>query len=158
MKGIRIVRIVTNSQAHRMGYGSRALQLLYKFYEKSTKIENIHQSYPEEIVESKKEVKSKISEEELKPKKKLKPLLEKLEDCFPPFIYWIGASFGLNSELFNFWSKNEMFPVYLKLTENDITGEHTCIMLKPFKNEEINFKRILTFEGKFIINLPKLRA
>jgi len=130
-----------------MGYGTRALQLLFNFYMKSEKVTSLKLNNDDNTNEKKttKETIVDITEEEIKPKKKLKPLLEKLEDVKPPFIYWIGALFGLNSDLYNFWNKNGMFPIYLKLTENDITGEHSCIMLKPLQNEEINYKKT-TFE------------
>jgi N-acetyltransferase 10 len=48
------------------------------------------------------------------------------------FVYYLGTAFGLTKELFSFWRKNEFYPLYLKLTENDITGEHSCIMIRPF--------------------------
>jgi N-acetyltransferase 10 len=52
-------------------------------------------------------------------------------------VYYIGTAFGLTKDLFTFWRKNEYYPVYLKLTENDITGEHSCIMLKPIRDDNL---------------------
>jgi len=149
LKGIRVVRIATHPECQRMGYGSRALQLLTDFYE--GKIINLNEII-EDVDNNEKIVKSTNSNdqkssslvtEEIKPKKKLKPLLNKLSETKPPFVYYLGTAFGLTKELFNFWRKGEFYPVYLKLSENDITGEHSCIMLRPFDVKEeilkINF-------------------
>ncbi len=58
------------------------------------------------------------------------PLLNRLSEIIPPRLHYIGVSFGLNSELFSFWKKTGYSPVYLRQTENEITGEYSCIMLK----------------------------
>jgi len=137
--GIRIVRIATHSQAQRMGYGSRALQILTNFYEgKIINLEEGKEMVKDDISHDHHSTNSSLYDEILKPKKKLKPLLVKLSDIKPNFINWIGTSFGLTNELFNFWKKSDMHPVYLKLSENDITGEHSCIMLKSVGTKEKN--------------------
>ena len=133
MSGIRVVRIATHPDCQRMGYGTRALELLCEYYEGKMVNLDMEEDEPEE---------PKETSDEIKPKKKLKPLLAKLTDVKPPKINYIGTSFGLTSELFNFWKKNDFYPLYLKLTENDITGEHSCIMLRAIKDDEIK-----TIEG-----------
>lgn len=148
LSGIRVVRIATHPECNRMGYGTRAIQLLTEFYE--GKIINLNEteenenSKPEEKENNSKIEKINKSEnvlmkEEIKPKKKLKPLLTKLVEVTPPKIDYIGTAFGLTKELFNFWRKNEFYPFYIKMTENDITGEHSCILLKPLKDDDIKF-------------------
>jgi N-acetyltransferase 10 len=52
-------------------------------------------------------------------------------------IHWIGTSFGVTKELFKFWQKNEMQPVYLRQTANELTGEYSCLMIKPMTNSEV---------------------
>lgn len=48
-----------------------------------------------------------------------------------PDIQWIGVAYGLTEQLYKFWSNKVGFsPVYLRQTTNDITGEHSCIMLR----------------------------
>jgi N-acetyltransferase 10 len=126
LTGIRIVRIACHPDYQRMGYGSRALELLSQYYEgKFIKIDNDE------------EMKSDDNDNNEKKKKKLKPLLSKLEDVKPNFIYYLGTSFGLTKNLFNFWNKNGYKPLYLALASNDITGEHSCIMLKPIREGNI---------------------
>ena len=124
LTGVRIVRIACHPDYQKMGYGSRALELLSQYYEgKFVKIN-----------EDDSDVKD---DDDNKKKKKLKPLLSKLEDVKPTFIYYLGTSFGLTKNLFNFWNKNGYKPLYLALASNDITGEHSCIMLKPIREGNI---------------------
>lgn len=152
LTGVRVVRIATHPECSRMGYGSRAMQLLTEFYE--GKIINLNEA--EELAENSNEmqvnkkignnsdnklasVEGNLIKEEIKPKKKLKPLLSKLHEIRPPKIHYIGTAFGLTKELFNFWRKNGFYPLYLKMTENDITGEHSSIVIKPLKDEDVKF-------------------
>ena len=126
MTSIRIVRIACHPDCQRMGYGSKALELLSHYYEgKFIKLED-----NEEIEES-------GDEKEKTGKKKLKPLLSKLEDIKPPFIYYLGTSFGLTNTLYNFWQKNGYKPLYIAMNSNSITGEHSCIMIKPINEGNI---------------------
>lgn len=39
-------------------------------------------------------------------------------------------SFGLTEELFNFYEKEGYAPVYLRQTANELTGEHSCVLLR----------------------------
>lgn len=48
------------------------------------------------------------SSDKLKPRKNLKPILQKLSERKPATIHWIGTSFGVTKELFKFWQKNEL--------------------------------------------------
>ena len=124
MTSIRIVRIACHPDCQRMGYGSKALDLLSQYYEgKFFKLEE-----DEEMEET---------NDEKKGKKKLKPLLNKLEDIKPPFIYYLGTSFGLTNNLYNFWQKNGYKPLYIAMNSNSITGEHSCIMIKPLNEGNI---------------------
>ena len=72
-----------------------------------------------------------LTEEKLKPKKHLKPILQKLSERQPLPVHYLGTSFGLTKELFNFWRKNKFSPLYLRQTANELTGEHTCLMIRP---------------------------
>ncbi len=116
LKGIRVVRIATHPDCQRMGYGSRALNLLCDYYE--GKFININEGGDNMNTSG-------------SSKKKLKPLLSRLSDTKPSYTHYLGTAFGLTKELFNFWKKSGFVPLYLKHTENDITGEHSCIMIRP---------------------------
>ena len=39
-------------------------------------------------------------------------------------------TFGLTEPLFNFYEKEGYAPVYLRQTPNDLTGEHSCILIR----------------------------
>lgn len=55
-----------------------------------------------------------LKDERLKPKKKLKPILQKLSERVPVPVHYLGTSFGVTKELFNFWKKNRLEPVYVR--------------------------------------------
>jgi tRNA(Met) C34 N-acetyltransferase TmcA len=48
---------------------------------------------------------SALSKEKLRPRKKLPPLLVALPDRKPETLHWLGTSFGVTLELFNFWQR-----------------------------------------------------
>ncbi len=128
MTSIRVVRIACHPDCQRMGYGTKALQLLSQYYEgKFIKID----------ADENEENEDNNKDKEKEGKKKLKPLLSKLEDIKPPFIYYLGTSFGLTNNLYNFWNKNGYKPLYIAMNSNTITGEHSCIMIKPLNEGNI---------------------
>jgi len=80
-----------------------------------------------------------LTDEKLKPKKHLKPILQKLSERRPVPVHYIGTSFGVTKELFTFWRKNKLEPVYVRQTANELTGEHTCLMIRPLNHlQEVN--------------------
>jgi tRNA(Met) cytidine acetyltransferase len=52
---------------------------------------------------------------------------------------WIGSGFGVSPELLKFWTKNDFYPVHITPHRNEISGEHTLIVLKAL-NKSINKK------------------
>ena len=72
--------------------------------------------------------------EELEPRKALPPLLKKLnERRLKHTVDYLGVSYGLSADLLKFWKKNHFLPVYLRQTASDLTGEHSCIMIKSIQ-------------------------
>lgn len=111
-----------------MGYGSRALHLLKQYYE--FKIPCLKEN--ETVQKRIKSVDSNtvdLLEECIKPRNKLSPLLFKLSERPPEHLDYLGVCFGLTENLLKFWKKAGYVPVYLRQTTNDLTGEHSCIML-----------------------------
>ena len=53
-------------------------------------------------------------------------------------LHWIGVSYGLTAPLHKFWKRLGYAPVYVRQTANDLTGEHTCIMLKSLESGRIS--------------------
>merc|ERR1711871_353741 len=68
--------------------------------------------------------------EELAPRE-APPLLEAVAEAPPPYtLDYIGTSFGLTLELFDFWHKAGFRPVYMRQSAHEATGEHSCILLR----------------------------
>ncbi len=65
------------------------------------------------------------------------PLLLKLSEKRPVRLHYLGVSYGLTPSLHKFWKRAGFVPLYLRQTPNDLTGEHTCVMLKALKSEDL---------------------
>jgi len=128
LSGARIVRIATHPEYQRMGYGSRALHLLQDYYQ--GKIIGVNEDLEEEAIDQVEEEELSLLEESLAPRKNLPPLLLELGERPPETLHYLGTSFGLTPSLLRFWKKAGYVPTYLRQTKNDLTGEHTTIMLK----------------------------
>lgn len=63
-------------------------------------------------------------------------MLLKLSERTPEQLDYIGVSFGLTEQLLKFWKRAGFVPVYLRQTTNDLTGEHSSIMLHVLNSEE----------------------
>eukprot|EP00795_Rhopilema_esculentum_P004679 gene4679-20963_t len=140
LSGARVVRIATHPEFQGMGYGKRALQQLVAYYE--GKIPNITEDGDDSDAELNRNTEietgdADILEEHIEPRKDLPPLLSKLSERKAEKLDYVGVSFGLTAELLRFWRKSFFIPVYVRQTANDLTGEHTCIMLRTLNEEEI---------------------
>lgn len=137
LSGARIVRIATNPNYQKMGYGTWALKLLYDYYCGLFDI-NLSEEVEKMAVSEKKSKLGKkhdqndydSDEEELKPRANLPPLLMNLDERKSEKLDYLGVSFGLTPELLKFWKRSKYVPVYIRQTPSDITGEHSCIMLR----------------------------
>ncbi|KAI5780735.1 putative nucleolar ATPase Kre33 [Peziza echinospora] len=141
LSGARVVRIATNPDYMRMGYGKRALQCLVDFYEgKFASLDENPKYINESIV--------RISDEDLenstlqtdnikiRDPKTLPPLLLRLSEKRPYDIDYIGVSYGLTPALHKFWKREGFAPVYLRQTATELTGEHSCVMIRPVEGKE----------------------
>jgi len=148
LTGIRIVRIAAHPDAQGMGYGSRALELLQKYYEGALiNVDEIEEdesvgliSQPAKkpissVVSAEESKESKIKTEEIKPKKGLKPIMQPLSKRKPLPVHYLGTSYGVTPQLYNFWKRNGYIPLYMRQTLNELTGEHTCVMVKPLMGD-----------------------
>lgn len=86
--------------------------------------------------------------EKVKPRKHIAPLLTPLREKKLEALDWIGTSFGLTENLLGFWNRMEFSIVYLRQTTNDLTGEHTTIMLR--KLEKQNFLSKKEVKGQWL--------
>jgi len=143
LSGARIVRVAVHPSVQGMGYGSRAVELLYRFYNGeivslSPGVENSDEeedsdsdggSQSESDTEEKKPTRG-ILGEKLLPRKQLPPLLLPLAEVEAPRLDWLGTSFGVTFKLHRFWKRSGMRLLYMRQTKNELTGEHSAIMVR----------------------------
>ena len=142
LSGARVVRIATHPDATGMGYGTRAIELLEKYFQGD--IVSISENDTPGSQPNKKErsdvldtTTSKLREEKIKPRKNMPPLLTPLDQRTPERLHYLGVSYGVTTKLFNFWGKAGFVPVYMRQTTNELTGEHSCIMIKPLNTQDM---------------------
>ncbi|TYK10177.1 RNA cytidine acetyltransferase 1-like [Cucumis melo var. makuwa] len=169
LSGARVVRIAVHPSALRVWISySSFLYIVYSLYYegKLTKLserecENVSTTN-ENVVEHAKKV--SLQEETIVPKQNLPPLLIPVSERSPEKIDYIGASFGLTTELFGFWKKLKFLPFYISRNPNDMTGECSCMVLRPLNLDQTIddcsqphglttafYKR---FRSKFILDVP----
>ncbi|CAG8448327.1 11587_t:CDS:10 [Acaulospora colombiana] len=142
LSGARVVRIATHPDYMKMGYGSRCLELLAEFYQGKFSLLNENENYQAEgvvRVDDSELENADLHKEEIKVRdpRKMPPLLLKLSEKRPDRLHYLGVSYGLTSSLHKFWKKSGFIPLYLRQTPNELTGEHTCVMLKALKSDDL---------------------
>lgn len=131
LAGARVVRIATHPEYQRMGYGLRALELLTEYYlGHIPSLEEKPDVDLDSVPLAEEDGEDGALSECLEPRKSLPPLLLKLSEKRAEQLDYLGVSYGLTGDLLKFWKKAGYIPVYLRQTPNDLTGEHSCIMLK----------------------------
>ena len=123
-----------------MGYGSKALELLVDFYE--GKFTNLSENagLAEETmtrVTDAEFANASLLDDDIKVRdiRKMPPLFSKLSERRPDILDYVGVSYGLTQPLTKFWKRASFSPVYLRQTANGLTGEHTCVMIRPLGEE-----------------------
>ncbi|KAI3322649.1 DUF699-domain-containing protein [Xylariaceae sp. AK1471] len=140
LSGARVVRIATSPEYTSMGYGAKALSDLISFYE--GKFASLSEGELENEANIVRVTDTELENGTLKDEitvrdiNTLPPLFSKLSECRPSSIEYVGVSYGLTQPLHKFWRKNGFSPVYLRQTSNDLTGEHTCVMLRPLESSD----------------------
>lgn len=138
LSGGRIVRIASHPDFQGMGYGRRAMNLLIQYYE--GKIPSLAEEGNDEgqISTLTGDEDVGLLQEVITPRSNLPPLLLKLSERPAEQLDYLGVSYGLTAQLLRFWKKSDFGPVYLRQTPNDLTGEHSCIMLRRLSDQEGN--------------------
>ncbi|PWA75228.1 hypothetical protein CTI12_AA243900 [Artemisia annua] len=156
LSGARIVRIATHPNAMKLGYGSAAIELLSRYFEgQFTPISEVDDDEDDHEIPDVKitEAAEKVSllEENIKPRSDLPPLLVHLRERRPEKLHYLGVSFGLTMDLFRFWRRHKFAPFYICEVPNAVTGEHTCMLLKPLDTDdiEVNGSDELGFFGPY---------
>eukprot|EP00166_Cyanidium_caldarium_P005572 ctg_687.g218 len=124
LAGARIVRIATHPDVQGMGYGTRAVQLLLQHVSADAQ-----SALPPS---SRADLAPAETDTDVLPQ----PLLHRLDERRHerPLDY-LGVSFGLAHGLFRFWRRLGFLPVYVRLTPNELTAEHTCILLHELRSD-----------------------
>ncbi|KAI3878026.1 hypothetical protein MKW98_008303 [Papaver atlanticum] len=142
LSGARIVRIAVHPSAMKLGYGSIAVELLTRYYEgQLTSIDvidaekEVEETRPVSVTEAAEKV--SLLEETVKPRSNLPHLLVHLTERRPEKLHYVGVSFGLTLDLFRFWRKQKFAPFHICQTPNAVTGENTCMVIKPLTNDDI---------------------
>ncbi|CAN6442176.1 unnamed protein product [Victoria cruziana] len=145
LSGARIVRIAVHPDIVGSRYGSAAVDLLTRYYEgQLTIINEAEYDDPKDgdfenaslrVTEAAEKV--SLLEESIKPRGNLPPLLVHVQERRPEKLHYIGVSFGLNWALYGFWIKNKFAPFYISQIPNAVTGEHTCMMLRPLYTDDV---------------------
>ena len=143
LSGARIIRIATNPDYTNMGYGSRALALLTDFYE--NKFTNLSENEATEPKSMPRVTDADLANSSLLTDnvqvcdiRAMPPLFSKLSERRPTILDYIGVSFGLTQPLHKFWKRASFSPVYLRQTPNELTGEHSCVMLRTLSANSAN--------------------
>ncbi|KAF9447020.1 DUF699-domain-containing protein [Macrolepiota fuliginosa MF-IS2] len=133
LSGARIVRVACHPDYASMGYGSRALQALNSFYsgeyfdlDESSKSQP---SYPDPAAIDPSE--TLLTENTtVRAPQVMQPLLQRLTERKPENLDYLGVSYGLTPQLLRFWKRAGYVPLYLRQTQSELTGEHTCVMVR----------------------------
>ncbi|KIK61681.1 hypothetical protein GYMLUDRAFT_42700 [Collybiopsis luxurians FD-317 M1] len=141
LSGGRIVRVAVGEGVLGMGYGSRAINSLNAYYSgeyfnlDEPEAEN-NESVLERALETSETKKSTIHTERISVRapSAMPPLLQRLSERQPEKLDYLGVSYGLTGSLLRFWKRLSFVPLYIRHTASDLTGEHTCVMVRGLNN------------------------
>ncbi len=69
-----------------------------------------------------------------------------VEWAFGREMDWVGSGFGVSPELLRFWIRNGFTPVHITPQRNEVSGEHTVIVLKALKPDVESIIQMLNAE------------
>ncbi|KAI9220941.1 GNAT acetyltransferase 2-domain-containing protein [Blastocladiella britannica] len=141
LSGARVVRIATHPDYMGMGYGSVALQQLEQYYRGAFDLLDSGAGASAVMQDGalwKSMAAAAPSDSDalhhesigVRSADAMPPLLVRLSQRPPERLDWLGVSYGLTRQLFKFWKRSGYHPLYLRQTANELTGEHTCVMVK----------------------------
>lgn len=158
ISGVRIVRVATHPNYQRMGYGKRAIQLLKDYYgQRHAKLDEAPFKPNQAGIEEVEEEELSLLKEQIRPRNRVPILLQRLHERAPEPVEYIGTSYGLTADLLKFWKSAGFVPLYLSQKANELTAEHTCIMLHVLDLQEHKWlplyykdfrRRVLKLMGK----------
>ncbi|KAJ3717581.1 GNAT acetyltransferase 2-domain-containing protein [Lentinula guzmanii] len=166
LSGGRIVRVAVGEGVGGMGYGSRAINCLNEYYsgdyfnldepEVENDADNITRRDIREADDGKK---STLQTEKIavRAPSAMPPLLQRLSERRPEKLDYLGVSYGLTGSLLRFWKRLSFVPLYIRHTPSDLTGEHTCVMVRGLNSStEIEMEWLGEFAADFRTRLITL--
>lgn len=66
----------------------------------------------------------------------------------PERLHYLGVSYGLTQQLFNFWHRAGFRPVYLRQSASETTGEKTVVMIHPLQAADV---QVSTAAGVWLV-------
>ncbi|KAI9058108.1 DUF699-domain-containing protein [Trametes sanguinea] len=133
LSGARIVRIATHPDYANMGYGARALQALNAYYSgEYFNVDEAPQAEPQypDAANFDESTNLLTDEPKIRSANEMPPLLQRLSERKPETLDYLGVSYGLTPQLLRFWKRAGYIPLYLRQTQSELTGEHTCVMVR----------------------------
>ncbi|KAG6853377.1 hypothetical protein C0991_004936 [Blastosporella zonata] len=133
LSGARVVRIACHPDYANMGYGSKALQALNSFYSGELlsldELAMNEESFPDA---SKVDTSTDLLTDNpsIRAPSAMPPLLQRLSERKPEALDYLGVSYGLTPQLLRFWKRAGYVPLYVRQTTSELTGEHTCVMVR----------------------------
>lgn len=73
-------------------------------------------------------------------------LAEMVKWCSDRDMDWVGSGFGVSPELLRFWMKNAFTPVHITPQRNEVSGEHSVIVLRALKPEIEDMVEVINCE------------
>eukprot|EP00392_Amoebophrya_sp_AT5.2_P007541 g7556.t1 len=137
LNGARIVRIATHPEMMRQGYGHEAVRQFIEWVELKMvpaggyAVDAACTSTARQKAGADGGDQPTGQKVALTVRDDIPALLSSVQDTKPCFsLDWLGTSFGVTLSLYQFWSRQNFLPVYLRQTANDVTGEHSGILVR----------------------------
>lgn len=70
------------------------------------------------------------------------------EEAYAEGFDWVGASFGADKTLLNFWLKNGFIPAHISPMRNVVSGEYSVVVIKPLSDKAERLLRDIYMEFK----------
>ncbi|KAJ7447247.1 GNAT acetyltransferase 2-domain-containing protein [Mycena latifolia] len=153
LKGGRIVRVACDPDYAGMGYGSRALEALNSFYSGEyynfDEAESAPPSYPNlgDFDPTTSDLQTETPT--VRAVSSMPPLLQRLSERKPEILDYLGVSYGLTGQLLRFWKRAGYVPLYLRQTASELTGEHSCVMVRGLNSSSESLEWLGEFAKDF---------
>ncbi|KAJ3918754.1 GNAT acetyltransferase 2-domain-containing protein [Lentinula edodes] len=168
LSGARIVRVAVGEGIGGMGYGSRAINCLNAYF--SGEYFNLDEPETENSAETHarddaREAATLHTEKiTVRAPNAMPPLLQRLSERRPEQLDYLGVSYGLTGSLLRFWKRLSFVPLYIRHTPSDLTGEHTCVMVRGLNSTtDVEMEWLGEFGADFrtrlltLLSFPKFR-